>query len=1125
MTDLFEPVKEGETPKPRVEKFDPAPLANLVRPRSYMRRLPDGTPETWDDTVNRMLYSEHLGLRLLGRFTDDEITLIDRMLREKKAFGSARWNWIGGTKWLENPVNDSGSYNCTNLEIIDWKSFSRLMDMAMQGSGTGAVVETDIINQLPAIKNKINVEVINQPGDYPVSQRKEKTLTWTMGNTITILVGDSRLGWCEAYEKVLSVSSDEKFNGEVGIIVDIGGVRPAGEDLKGFGGVSNPISLGSFFNRIVDILDGAVGRKLNSLEVCLIINEAASTIVAGNIRRSANIQQGSYGDEVFTNAKANLWQQDDNGNWRIDPKRDALRMANLTRVYHHKPSLEECIEAVTTQVNSGEGAIQWAGEAVARANADILDTSEKRLEFLGRYSIDHPLAEGYIKSLMPTEELNHPESARILYHRMHRYGINPCFRGDMRLLTVDGYKTFEELNDSKINIVNASGQISQSAVWCTGEREIVELILTNRKSLFCTPDHRWMTEVGEREAKDCKGLKLKPFLKVPEHDPLDIRLGFTQGDGQLTRLKAPGFLGVEVNIGKDDHDILEYYPEYEWHGPRRIYVYNLRETLLAEGFHPEPLPTRTLPLKYTNWQLHKKAGFLNGLYSANGSVIESCGRITLKTTSRQLVDEVIDALKEFGIEGYFTTNKPTRVMFENGEYECKESYDINIHQYDSRLKFFNLINFSIQYKTEKLRKSLSEHPPSVRAIKSAGIAKVYDFTEPLTRWGVVEGFVAHNCGEILGSNFHCNLASIHLNNLDPWDLQEQENAFTASALQGAAFFHTKFIDERNQFSRDIDPIVGVSITGPFIFFTKLLGSDYVYWWESGRDRQFDSISPDGEHLARRACALLGLNYGDYKVGSLYHDIEKSYYQFWKDIVHKVVWDYCDRHGLKRPNRCTTVKPEGSMQLLTGVDCNGAHPPSFGWHFIRRITFRKDDPIAIAAIDYGYSVVPSQSDKDEDGNLLNDPFDKRVTEWLVEVPVQNQLIHLYPELENINPKKFSAVSHFDFWLNIQKHYTTHNTSVTINLEHSEIVPLATEIYNAIKNDEGYISAALLAKYDSPFPRLPYETISKETYDRLSAERARRCKDSNFDRLLNNYLIYSGEGGPQDSACDGGFCSLK
>ena len=62
-----------------------------------------------------------------------------------------------------------------------------------------------------------------------------------------------------------------------------------------------------------------------------------------------------------------------------------------------------------------------------------------------------------------------------------------------------------------------------------------------------------------------------------------------------------------------------------------------------------------------------------------------------------------------------------------------------------------------------------------------------------------------------------------------------------------------------------------------------------------------------------------------------------------------------------------VQPAGTKSLLTGA-APGWHPPK-AQRFIRRITFRKNDPIALACMDYGYSVVPSQSDKDEKGCLL------------------------------------------------------------------------------------------------------------------------------------------------------------
>ena len=172
------------------------------------------------------------------------------------------------------------------------------------------------------------------------------------------------------------------------------------------------------YERCASILNKAVGRQLNSVECCLLIDQAAVTIVAGNIRRSAGMRQFDSDDKQAATAKDNLWQQDENGNWRIDPERDALRMANHTRVFHRKPTLEECIDAVRKQYYSGEGAIQWAGEAVARANCDLLSTQALKTDFLQAYE------EGTAKQWL---QKHYPDlDASELEHRLSRYALNPC---------------------------------------------------------------------------------------------------------------------------------------------------------------------------------------------------------------------------------------------------------------------------------------------------------------------------------------------------------------------------------------------------------------------------------------------------------------------------------------------------------------------------------------------------------------------------------------------------------------------------------------------------------------------------------------------------------------------------
>ncbi len=745
-----------------------APAANPVFYRTYSRRMAEGR-ESWAQVGDRNLG----GLRKLGQLSDAEVELLARMQHEKKALPSGRWLWIGGTPWIEQTENFSGAYNCTSTNLVDWEAFGLMMDLAMMGCGTGAIIEPHLIERLPVVRNTITVLSVSEIGITPTEQRQDHCTHCVEGNSVRIKVGDTRRGWVDSYQLLLELSSDPRFSGgEVKVEVDLSDVRPVGETLKGFGGMANPVKLKDLYHRIARLLNKAVGRQLTSVECCLLIDEAAVTIVAGNIRRSAGMRQFAADDAAASSAKDNLWQQDDAGNWRIDPERDALRMANHTRVYHTRPTKEVVLSAVTKQFHSGEGAIQFAPEAIARSNADLLTTPELRSEFIDIYC-DQGREEA-----ARWLQLNHgPIDEAELEHRLGRYGLNPC-------------------------------------------------------------------------------------------------------------------------------------------------------------------------------------------------------------------------------------------------------------------------------------------------------------------------------GEILGADFHCNLAEIHLNQIDPSDEVGQEDAFRAGALSVACLLNHRFEVERYRQSRAWDPIVGVSFTGLFDFFVHAFGTPWLQWWEAGR--------PDTEQ------------------GLEFKRQEAAFLSRWKQVVTDTVWDYCDRHGLRRPNRCTTVQPAGTKSLLTGA-APGWHPPK-AQRFIRRITFRKNDPVAMACMDYGYTVVPSQSDKDEQGRLLDDPFDPRCTEWLVEIPTEVSWANL-PGADAVDINGFSAMAQFDFYMQVQRHYTAHNTSATIEFREHEIEPLANALHQAMEQGEGYISAALLARFDAnaTFPRLPFEPIDADTYERLQSEVIERRVSSDFFEALQRYDQGElKEAGP--AGCDSDKCLL-
>ena len=759
----------------KISEFDAsAPAANPVFYRTYSRKNEDGTRESFSEVCTRVIE----GLGRLGKFTQDEQELVSSQLKHKQMLPSGRWLWIGGTPWIEKPENISGAYNCTSTELVDWEAFGLMMDLAMMGSGTGAIIEDRMIKQLPSIRNRLRIMNVVGVGTSAPENRHDRTFIDYKGNDLTIKVGDSRSGWVDAYTAVIEASTElcVDWQRPVNIYIDLSAVRPSGEKLKVVGWSAYPFKLVGLFNLIIYITNGALGRRLTSIECCLLLDEAATVVVAGNIRRSAGMRQFTSTDKNAASAKDNLWQQDEEGNWRIDPARDALRMANHTRVYHTKPSRQEVFDAVTKQFYSGEGAIQFAPEAIARSNRDLLDTEEKRCKFIELYCDEgRDIAAAY---LTLQDDTDRPMDAQERRHRMNRYGLNPC-------------------------------------------------------------------------------------------------------------------------------------------------------------------------------------------------------------------------------------------------------------------------------------------------------------------------------GEILGTDFHCNLSEIHLNTLDPNNFEEQALAFKAGALAAGALLHHRFNVPRYQESRELDPIVGGSFTGLFDFFVHAFGADWLRWFVAGR--------PDTPE------------------GKAFKKTEASYLMRWRKVVEITLAEYCAKHDLKMPNRCTTVQPAGTKSLLTGAS-SGWHPPK-SQRFIRRVTFRKNDPVALACIDYGYSVVPSQSDKDDEGRLLNDPFDPRCTEWLVEIPYSVSWANI-PGCDEVDIASITAAAQFDFYMQVQHYYTTHNHSATIQYRESEIEELSDLIYNAIDTDGGYISAALLSRFDGggAFPRLPFEPISDVEFYQLQSEVQRRQTNPDFfDALKSHDTDEMFEAGP--APCDSDKCLIE
>jgi ribonucleotide reductase class II len=1129
-------VRELERPQQQQYQFpETAPAANPVFFRTYSRKV-GKRRESWEEVCDRAIQ----GLAKLGKLTAEEVQLLTRMQQQIKALPSGRWLWVGGSEWLENPENFSGAYNCTSTNVVDWRAFGLMMDLAMMGCGTGAVLEPQYIHQLPPIRNRLIVKTQGELGSTPVGQRRQRTEIKIEGNQVTLLVGDSRQGWVASYQTLLELSTDDRFSDDVHVTIDLSDVRPAGEALKGFGGVANPIRLPGLYERCANVLNKAIGRQLTSVECCILIDEAAVTIVAGNIRRSAGIRQFASDDELGATAKDSLWQQDAEGNWRIDPERDALRMANHTRVFHRKPTLEESIAAVRKQYYSGEGAIQWAGEAIARGNADLLPTVELKTAFIHAY--DQGRSQQWLQEHYPHL------SSKELEHRLGRYGLNPCVTADTWIHTESGARQVKDLI-GKQHGTYINGELFSTTTegfFFSGVKPIVKLQTQEGYSLRLTSNHRVLKVTVQTQksqyAEWTEAADLKPGDRVliHNHRALQPWLGVgTAAEGWLLgNLIGDGCFSIseknhvyQANLrywGETQVEMKEYAlalasaiaPNVDkpltgcYHNRNHYYQVNSAPLAkLAKQFGVIPrYKTITPAIEEASYDFY--CGFLRGLFDADGSVQGTQAKgvsVRLAQSDEPLLQAVQRMLLRLGISSTLYRNRrheQVRLMpnsnRELAAYDCKAQHELVIAN-DNLLVFLDTIGFQDPKKQETLRTLLAGYKRQVNRDRFAvtvadivpdGEEAVYDCTVPGPACFDANGFVAHNCGEILGANFHCNLSEIHLNRLDPTDLSDQDDAFRAGALSVASLLNHRFQEERYRESREADPIVGVSFTGLFDFFVHALGTEWLHWWAAGRPQ-----TPDGLEFKRR---------------------EQAYLTRWKNTVQITVWDYCDRHGLKRPNRYTTVQPSGTKSLLTNA-APGWHPPK-SQRFIRRITFRKNDPVALACIDYGYNVVPSQADKDENGHLLNDPLDSRVTEWLVEIPVAVTWANL-TGADTVDVSKFSAAAQMDFYMQIQKYYVTHNTSATIELRESEIEALSSKIYEAIRDDEGYMSVALLARFDDlqSFPRLPFEPIDQATYEQLMQDVLQRRRTNDFQSALNLYDSgYLSEAGP--AGCDSDKCLM-
>lgn len=289
------------------------PLGWVVFHRTYARWIPKlGRKETWTECVTRVLEGNFNIIENDPTATEENMVEAFDHMWHMRWLPPGRGLWISGTKAAER--NGSSMFNCYFVAIRPNKytkdgpkkasfPFVFAMDMLMLGGGVGGSVTRENVRKFGKVKQEVDLTIVCDPRHANVRELDAQPIPPRNIDHTYIRVKDSRRGWTDALRVVI----DSHFKGGsygYNLIIDVSDVRKAGTKIKGFGGTSSgPGPLVELLRVTNNILNARAGKFMNSETAADIMNLIGKCVVAGNVRRSAEILIGDPDDKPFLNLK------------------------------------------------------------------------------------------------------------------------------------------------------------------------------------------------------------------------------------------------------------------------------------------------------------------------------------------------------------------------------------------------------------------------------------------------------------------------------------------------------------------------------------------------------------------------------------------------------------------------------------------------------------------------------------------------------------------------------------------------------------------------------------------------------------------------------------------------------
>lgn len=271
-------------------------LGELVYHRTYSRMKADGKNEQWWETVQRVvegtfnMQKRHIDAHGLGwnawKAQHSAQQMFDRIFN-MKFLPPGRGLWAMGTPITEEKKLFAALNNCAFVSTESFKGefsspFCFLMDASMLGVGVG--FDTKGAGTL----------ILKGPNPVRRSELYE--------------IPDTREGWVESLRLLL----DSYAQGTGEIEFDYSAIRPAGVPIRGFGGESSgPDPLVELHQSVRDILNEEIGKPVSITAIVDIMNLIGKCVVAGNVRRTAEIVFGEPDSEEYLDLK----------NYEVNPHR------------------------------------------------------------------------------------------------------------------------------------------------------------------------------------------------------------------------------------------------------------------------------------------------------------------------------------------------------------------------------------------------------------------------------------------------------------------------------------------------------------------------------------------------------------------------------------------------------------------------------------------------------------------------------------------------------------------------------------------------------------------------------------------------------------------------------------